>query len=152
MFTETRSQVPYIKDLLDLLKLVLRAGKAYKTLVEEMIKTVTQGTLFKASEDNSIPSLIKSGMYNAERDRLYLKDVKLNIVSVECFRSFCQEVIGQVPSTARCLLPTVTAISEKISNPTTQTFVCDILNLALSGESTMVGDEGIYMFQIIDEL
>ena len=150
MFTETHSRVSYIKDLLDLLKLVLRAGKAYKTLVEEMMKTVTQGMLFKASEDKSIPSLIKSGTYYAERDTFYWEDVKLYIVSVERFRSFCQEVIGQVPSTAKCLLPTVTAISEKISNPTTQTFVCDILNLALSGGSTMVGDEGIHLFKIIN--
>ncbi|XP_028413034.1 NFX1-type zinc finger-containing protein 1-like [Dendronephthya gigantea] len=109
-----------------------------------MIKTVTQGTLFKASENKSIPSIIKSGMYSAVEDIFYLRDVNLCVVSVELFRSFCQEVIGLVPSAAHCLLPTVTAISEKISNPTTQTFVCDILNLALSGGSTMVGDEGVW--------
>ena len=102
--------------------------------------------LFKASDDNSIPAMIKSGMYHADRDKFYLKDVKLHSISAECFRSFCQDVVGQVPSVARCLLPTVTAISEKIPNPSTQSFVCSILSLALSGESTMIGDEGACLF------
>ncbi len=110
------------------------------------MKTITHGTLFKASNDKSIPAMIKSGVYLAERDKFYLKDVKVHSVSVRRFRSFCQEAIGQVPSVACCLLPTVTAISEKTTSAKTQSFLCAILSLALSGESTMTGDEGIYEF------
>lgn len=111
-----------------------------------MITTVTQGALFKASEDISIPAMIKSSIYLSEKDVFYMTDVRRHSVSVELFRSFCQEVVGQVPFVARCLLPTVTAISEKITNGQTQSFLCRILSLALSGESITMGDEGIYSF------
>ena len=119
-----------------------------------MIKTVTQGTLFKASDENSIPAIIKSNIYSAERDKFYLRDVKLYCVSAERFRSFRRDVIHQVPSVARCLLPTVTEISEKIPNPSTQSFLCDILSLAFSGENNTISDEGgclfVYMFFFIN--
>ena len=145
MLLEEPARVPYIRDLLDLLQLVLRVGKAYKTLVEEAIKTVAQGMLFKASDDKSIPAMINSSIYSSN-DQFYLREAKLYSLSAERFRSFCKDVIGQVPSVARCLLPTVTAISEKIPNPSTQSFLCSVLSLALSGESTMVGDEGACLF------
>ena len=146
-FADEPTRVPYIKDLLDLLKLILRLGKAYKALVEEMMKTVTQGTLFKLSDDKSIPAIINSSSYLASKNKFYMKDVKLYSVSPERFRSFCQEAVSQVPSVARSLLPTVTAISEKIPHPSTQSFVCSILSLALSGDSTTTGDEGYYSFR-----
>ena len=111
-----------------------------------MITTVTQGTLFRASEDISIPAMIKSSIYYSNKDVFYMKDVRQHSVSAEHFRSFCQEVVGQLPFVARCLLPTVTAISEKITNAQTQSFLCRILSLALSGESVTMGDEGICLF------
>ena len=96
-----------------------------------MITTVTQGTLFKASEDISIPAMIKSSIYVSDKDVLYMKDAQLQSVPAEHFRSFCQEVVSQVPFVARCLLPTVTAISEKITNGQTQSFLCRILSPSL---------------------
>jgi hypothetical protein len=129
-----------------LLKLVLRVGKAYKTLVEEMMKTVTQGALFKTSHDKSIPAIINSSSYYEIGDKFYVRDVKMCSISAESFRNFCQEAVGQVPPVARSLLPTVTAISEKIPHVSTQSFVCKILSLALSGESTTAVDEGRYLY------
>ena len=146
VFLEEPSRVRYIRKLLDLLKLILSVGKGFKTLVEEMITTVTQGMLFRASEDISIPAMIKSSIYFSDKDVLYMKDAQLQSVPVEHFRSFCQEVVSQVPFVARCLLPTVTAISEKITNGQTQSFLCRILSLALSGETVAMGDEGICLF------
>ena len=140
--SEEPSRVRYISKLLDLLKLILSVGKGFKTLVEEMITTVTQGTLFKASEDKSIPAMIKTSTYVSDKDVFYMKDVRQHSVPAEHFRSFCQEVVGQVPFVARCLLPTVTAISEKIISGQTQSFLCSILFLVLSGESITMGDEG----------
>lgn len=134
----------YIRKLLELLKLILSVGKALKTLVQEMIRTVTHGTLFKASEEASIPAMIRSSIYFSDKDVFFMTDTRRHSVSAEHFRSFCQDVVGQVPFVARCILPTVTAISEKITSGQTQSFLCDILSLALSGESITMGDEGTY--------
>ena len=115
-----------------------------------MIRTVTQGTLFKASEEASIPAMIRSSIYFSDTDVFVMTDTRRHSVSAEHFRSFCQDVVGQVPFVARCILPTVTAISEKITSGQTQSFLCDILSLALSGESITMGDEGIYTIEMID--
>lgn len=135
----------YVKALLPLLKLILRLGrKAYKTLVEEMFRTVAQGMLFKATNDQSLPAMIQSSHYVASKDKFYLKDVKTYSIEAEVIRSLCLDIIGQVPSVARCLLPIVTAISEKIPSPSTQSFLCGVLTVAFSGESTMLADDGVW--------
>ena len=150
LLLEEPKRVNYINDLLGLLKLILRVGKAYKILVEEAIKTVTQGILFKSSDDKSIPAMINSSIYVTRKDQFYMTGVHLGSLSAEHIQSFCQDVVGQVPSVARCLLPTVTAISEKIPpNPSTQSFVCSILSLALSAESAVTGDEGACFFLFV---
>ena len=108
-----------------------------------MIKTVVQGTLFKASNDKSLPMMIKLSRYLPDGDAFYLQDGQIPL-STELIRSFCYDVIRQVPSVSRCLLPIVRAISEKISNPSTQSFLLEFMSIALSGEENMIVDKGVY--------
>ncbi|XP_028413718.1 NFX1-type zinc finger-containing protein 1-like [Dendronephthya gigantea] len=143
-FAEDRDDpeaVHYVEELLRLLKLILRVGKGSKNLVEEAIKTVVQGTLFKASNDKSLPKMVKSSRYIPERDVFYLRDEQI-LLSAELIRGFCHEVIRQVPTVSRCLLPVVSAINERIPNPSS--FLFEFLSLALSGESSMIADEGVW--------
>ncbi|XP_028410574.1 NFX1-type zinc finger-containing protein 1-like [Dendronephthya gigantea] len=130
--------VRFVEELLRLLKLILRVNKGSKTLLEEMIKTVVQGTLFKASNDKSLPMMIKSSHYIPDEDVFYLQDGKTPL-SAELIRSFCREVIRQVPSVSRRLLPVVGAINEKIPNPSS--FLFDFMSITLSGEDNMIVDK-----------
>ena len=125
--------------------LILRVGKAYKILLDEMIKTLLQGMLFKESDNKSIPILIQSSLYLANQDVFYFEDTQ-TYISAKLIRDFSGDIIHQVPLVSRCLLPIVSAINEKISNKSTQDFLFKFMSLALSGESTMIGDEGVYLF------
>jgi hypothetical protein len=144
-FTDDSGSVCYVEEFLELLKLILRVGKASKKLLEEMVKTVAQGMLFKASNNESLPMMIKSSSYVPEHDIFYFQDTE-TYLSTELIRSFCYEVVRQVPSVSRCLLPTVSAINDSIQSQSTQNFLFEFLSLALSGENTMIGDEGFYSF------
>ena len=144
VFIGDAGKLCYVEELLNLLMLTLRVGKAYKTLLEEMIKTVVQGALFKASDNNSLPMMIQSSQYVASQDRFHFQDTQA-FISAKLIRDFCRDIISQVPSVSRCLLPVVGAINEKISNPSTQDFLFKFMSLALSGESMMISDEGAYL-------
>jgi hypothetical protein len=139
--------VGYIEKLLDLLKLILRVGKAYKTLLEEAIQTVTQGMLFKTSNGEGLPMMIKSSRYITDLDIFLFGDTQ-TYLHTELVRSFCHEIIRQVPSVSRCLLPIVSAINDNVQSPSTQNFLFAILSSSLSGESTMIADEGFYSILI----
>jgi hypothetical protein len=89
--------------------------------------------------------MIKSSSYVPEHDIFYFQDTE-TYLSTELIRSFCYEVVRQVPSVSRCLLPTVSAINDSIQSQSTQNFLFEFLSLALSGENTMIGDEGFYSF------
>ena len=102
-------------------------GEIYKTLLEDVIKTVTQGTIFQTISDKSLPKIIKASNYG-NNDKFYFEEQEV-FLSAELIRSFCHDAIRHVPSVTRCLLPTVTALSEKISNPSTQNFLCTLLSL-----------------------
>ncbi len=106
--------------------------------------TVAQGMLFKASNEKSLPTMIKSSHYVAKHDLFYFEDTQTYLLT-ELIQSFCYEIIRQVPSVSRCLLPTVSAINDSVQSPSTQKFLFEILSLSLSGESTMIGDEGFYL-------
>lgn len=134
----------YVEELLNLSMLILRVGKAYKALLEEMIKTFVQGTLFKASDNKSLPMLIQSSHYLASQDIFYFQDTQ-TFISTKLIRDCCRDIICQVPLVSRCLLPIVGAINEKISDSSTQSFLFEFMSLALSGESMMIGDEGVYL-------
>ena len=139
------NSVSYVTELLQLLKLILRVGKAYKALLEETIKTVTQGMLFKSTNEKGLPMMIKSSRYIVGRDIFYFEDTQTNF-STELIRSFCHEIIRQVPSVSRSLLPVVSAINDRVQSQSTQNFLFKILSLTLSGESTMIADESRFLF------
>ena len=123
----------------------MRVGKAYKALLEETIQTVTQGMLFKSTNEKGLPMMIKSSRYITGLDIFYFEDTQTN-VSIELIRSFCHEIIRQVPSVSRCLLPIVSAINDRVQSQSTQNFLFKILSLSLSGESTMIADESTFLF------
>lgn len=142
-FSEDEPRLHYIIELIEVLLQVLLVGKPCKTLVEEAMKNVTQGLLFRAYEDKSLPSLIKSSTFLPREDVIHMRDGNVYSIKTKIFRNFCENVVCQVPSTARFLLPTVTAICEKIQNPTTQSFLLKILSTSLSSQSSgVVADEG----------
>ena len=100
---------------------------------------MAQGMLFKASNNESLPMMIKSSSYLHEQDIFYFQETK-TFLTTELIRSFCYEVVRQVPSVSRCLLPTVSAINDTIQSQSTQNFLFEFLSLALSG------DQGFYSF------
>ena len=89
--------------------------------------------------------MIKSSRYITGLDIFYFEDTQTN-VSIELIRSFCHEIIRQVPSVSRCLLPIVSAINDRVQSQSTQNFLFKILSLSLSGESTMIADESTFLF------
>ena len=125
--------ITYIGLLLNLLKEILHHGRSYKALLEVAIKNVTQGTIFQATNNHGLPAIIKTCSY--ENNELFYSEEPKTSLSTNLIQRFCVDAIRQFPFVTRYLLPTVVAISERISNPTTQMFLCDILKLNFSGES-----------------
>ena len=140
--TETIT-MKYVELLLNVLKLILSHGRPYKTLLEDVIRTVTRGTMFQAANYNqSLPAIIKSCNYD-NNDKFYSEEEK-TYLSAELVRSFCQDVIRQVPSVTRCLLPTIATINEKISSPLTQSFLYTLLTLSSLGEKGYITNASIW--------
>jgi hypothetical protein len=140
---EEFTSLAYVQALLSLLKQILHHGSPFKNLLADVIKTVTRGTIFQAANDHSLPAVIKSCNYG-NNDEFYSEEQEA-FLSAELVRSFCHDVVRRVPSVTRCLLPTVTAISKKIANVSTQDFLCTILSLSSSGESGVVANASVWM-------
>ena len=104
-----------------------------------MVKTLAQGVFFKTTNDRSLPTMIMSSLYDARQDIFYFEDTQ-SFFPAELVRTFCHDVVRQVPSVSRCLLLTVRAVNDKMQDPS---FLYEFMSLALSGESTMITDEGI---------
>ena len=133
----------YAELLLSLLKLILHHGKTYKTLCEEVIKTVTRGAIFQIANDQSLPKTIKSCNYG-KNDKFYSEEEEVYL-SAELVRSFCRDAVQLVPAVTRSLLPTVAAISDKISSPSTQRFLYALLSLNSAGENGFIANAGVWM-------
>lgn len=135
-------QLHYTQEFLHLLQLILRVGKQFKNHLELVMKTVVQGVFFSSSRDGpSLVSIIKQSNYTtfATSDLLYVRDTHYSI-SDELIKNFCIDVVRQVPAVSRCLLPVVRVISEEKSDASS--FLFEFLSLALSGDSSMVSNEG----------
>ena len=101
--------------------------------------------MFQSTSDQNIAKIIKSCNYaDGDRDRFY-SEVEEAFLSAELVRSFCHDAIRLSPTVTRCLLPTVSAISEKVANPSTQSFLCDLLSLNSVGENSFVANAGIWI-------
>ena len=133
----------YVELLLSLFKLILHHGRPYKTLLQDVIKTFTRGTIFQTTKDQSLPKIIKSCNYG-KNDKFYTEEEDA-FLSAELVRSFCQDAIRQVPSVTHCLLPTVAAISEKISSSSTQSFLYTLLSLNSAGENEFIANASTWM-------
>jgi hypothetical protein len=132
----------YVELLLNLLKGILHNGTHYKTLLEDAIKNITQGRIFQATNDPSLPAIIRSCNYG-DNEQFYSEEQKL-FLCAKLVRTFCQDAIRQVPSITRCLLPTVAAISEKNPTPSTQSFLYNLLSLSSSGECGFVANSSTW--------
>ena len=113
------------------------------TLSEDAIHIVTQGKIFQGTSDQSLPAIIKSCIYDDD-DKLYSEKHKASL-SVALVKSFCQDAIREVPHVTSCLLPTVVAVSEKVSNPSTQKFLCTILSLNFGNENKFIANARMWM-------
>ena len=133
----------YVELLLTLLKLILHHGRPYKSLLEDVIRTVTQGTIFQGNNDPNLPAIIKSCNYG-NNDKFYCEEDE-EFLSAELVRAFCHDAIRRVPSVTRCLLPTVTALSKKIENGSTQDFLCTLLSLNSAGENGFLANTSMWM-------
>ena len=144
-YLDTKSaRITYIELLLNLLKRILHNGtEHYKTLLEDAIKNITRGKIFQTTNDCSLPVIIKSCNCGSN-EQFYCEDQK-NALSAELVRSFCHDAIRQVPSITCYLLPTVVAISEKISNPSTQSFLCTLLSLNFAGANEFIANASTWM-------
>ncbi len=133
----------YVQLLLNLFKLILHHGRPYRALMEDAIKNITRGELFEDRNVHSLPAIIKSCNYG-NNEQFYSEEQK-TFLSAELVRSFCHDAIRLVPSVTRSLLPTVTAISEKISSPSTQSFLCTLLSLNSAGENGIIANTSKWM-------
>ena len=140
---ETVTSIVYVELLLNLLQFILQHGRSYKSLLEDVIRTVTQGTMFQGTSNPNLPAIIKLCNYG-KNDQFYCEEEE-KFLSAELVRTFCHDAIRHVPSVTRCLLPIVTALSEKIENASTQKFLCTLLSLNSSGENGFVADTGMWM-------
>ena len=136
-------RMKYIELLLSLLKLILHHGRPYKTILQDVIKTVTRGSIFQITNDQSLPKTIKSCNYR-NNDKFYSEEQE-SFLSAELVRSFCRDAIRLVPPVTRSLLPTVAAISEKITSPSTQSFLYTLLSLNSAGENGFIAITSTWM-------
>ena len=135
--------IAYIELLLSLLKTILHHGRPYKSLLEDVIVTVTRGLIFQTTNDFCLPKIIESCNYG-NNDKFYSEEQEV-FLSAGLIRSFCHDAVRHVPSVTRCLLPTVIAISKKITNVSTQDFLCALLSLNSAGETGFIGNIGVWM-------
>ena len=125
--------IGYVELFLSLLKLILQHGRPYKTLLEDVLKTITRGTIFLTATDQSLPKIIRTCSYETN-DKFHLKE-QGEFLCAELIRSFCRDAVRLVPSVTHCLLPTIAAISKKISSPATQSFLYTLLSLNSAAEN-----------------
>ena len=135
--------IGYVELFLSLLKLILRHGRPYKTLLEDVLKTITRGTIFLTTTDRSLPKIIKCCSYETT-DKFHLEE-QGEFLSAELVRSFCRDAARLVPSVTHCLLPTVAAISKKISSPSTQSFLYTLLSLNCAAGNGFTTNAQIWM-------
>ena len=118
----------YIELLLKLLKLILHRGKRlFKVLLEEVMKNVTGGTIFPKTNDQGLPAIIESCTYEINGN--FYSEENKTLLSAELVRSFCHDAIRHAPSVLSSVLPTVSAMSEKIENGSMQRFLITLLSL-----------------------
>ena len=98
--------------------------------------------LFQATNNHNLPGIIKSCRVS-NNERLYFEEDK-EFLSAELVQSFRYNAIQQVPFVIRFLLPTVTAISQKISSPSIQSFLCNLLSLNIAGENGFVANANVW--------
>ena len=98
--------------------------------------------MFQGTNDQNLPAIIKSCNYG-NNDKFYSEEQEA-FLSADLVRSFCHDAIRQVPSVTRCLLPTVTAISKKIANVSTQDFLCTLLSLNSAGENGFIANTSMW--------
>ena len=103
---------------------------------------ITQGMLFQATDSQSLPEMIKS-CPSVKNDHFYFEEDKASL-SAELVRSFCHSAVEQVPVVISFLLPTVIAISQKISSPSMQNFLCNLLSLNITGGNGFVANASIW--------
>lgn len=133
----------YIELLLKLLKLILQRGKRlFSALLEEVMKKITGGTIFQKTNDQGLPAIIKSCTYG-NNDNFYSEEKK-TFLSAELARSFCYAAICHVPLVLSPLLPTVSAISEKIENGSMQHFLIDLLSLNCAEHNRFVANSSTW--------
>ena len=111
--------------------------------MENAITNLIQGKLFQEENKQSLPAIIASCKY--ENNELFYSEEQKTSFSAELVRRFCQDVISQVPSATRCLLPTVTAISQKQANESTQQFLCTLLSLNVARENGFIVNTRMWM-------
>ena len=132
------ASMTYIEFLLQLLKLILHRGKRlFSALLKEAMKNVTGGTLFQEKNDQGLPAIIKSSIYDISDKNFHSKEQKTSL-SAELVRSFCNDAIRDVPFTLSSLLPTVSAMSEKIENSSMQRFLVTLLSLNCAGHKKLI--------------
>ena len=86
----------YAEVFLRLLTVVLHHGKHYKAFVEQMIKTVMNGHMFRSTSEQSLVVIISNCHYSGNQfDRFYTNDWK-HFFSAQIVRNFCRAVISQV--------------------------------------------------------
>ena len=126
--------------LLKLLKLIVHRGKRlFKALLEEVMKNVTGGTIFQETNDQGLPALIKSCTYGINDNNFHSEEQK-TFLSAELVRSFCYDAVRQVSFVLSSLMPTVSAISEKIENGSVQRFLITLLSLNGTGHNGSVAN------------
>ena len=99
--------------------------------------------IFQTTSDQNLPKIIRSCNYG-NKDKFYCEEQEI-FLSAELIRSFCHDAVRQVPCVTRCLLPTIIAVSKKITNVSTQDFLCTLLSLNSAGETGFIGNIGVWM-------
>ena len=140
---ESISMVYYIERLLLLLLQISNVSKAHKSLMKESLKAVLQGKIFQSKCEKSLALFIKYSQYYVDEDEFCSVDGE-EILSAELVRNLCKSIIRNTPSIARCLLPTVSAITEKTSAVASTQFLYKLLQLSLSGENTEIPNMDIW--------
>ena len=110
--------------------------------MKDAITNLTQGKIFQEQNKQSLPAIIASCKYE-NNELLYSEEQKTSF-SAELVRRFCQDVISQVPSATRCLLPTVTAITKKKENESTE-FLRTLLSLNVGKENGFIVNTRMWM-------
>ena len=96
-FSDELERMNYAEALLRLMTLVLRYGRHFRTLLDEVIKAVIHGPMFQSkNNEHCLPAVIKSSHYSrGDSDKFYSSDWK-HYFPAKIVREFCRNVICKV--------------------------------------------------------